>query len=667
MAKLRLKVSTRIYLGFATLVVLAVGIGGFAYYQFTSTGAKVAEMSALSTNAERVLEATRRLETLERAERRYETEADATALKVEQDSANRLNTLLEAATSGAQSGARRESFMRANTLLRAHLADFERFTEIINASQAARSRLFTGGDQLAAAANQLVKAAQATDMEWVAHSADTVRSAVMLVQSSNWRFLATRDPAGPATFATNAAGAAETIGHLVQVADPTTMALIAPVQAALAAYIADFNAYSTAYLKAVDLFDKQLHPEVNEILDLLDRAAQSLHADLAGSIDTTIAAQHQAALLQILVAAIVLVLGAGLAVLIGRSIVRRLKLMTLTMTRLAAGDRTVDVPARKDPDEIGDMARSVEVFKQNAITAEAAGAAQQAEHAARERHATRLADLVRGFEIEVSGMVSQLSSGSAQLEVTAQTMSATAEQANQQAGSVAGAAEEAAGGIQAVASAAEELTSSIGEISRQVAQSAVVTERAVQDAGRTNMIVRALADGAQKIGDVVGLITSIASQTNLLALNATIEAARAGDAGKGFAVVASEVKSLANQTAKATQDISGQIAQIQGATSEAVTAIQGITNTIGEASAIATTIAAAVEQQGTATAEIARNVQQIAGNTQQVTASIAGVSQAASSTGEAATQVLSSAGALSRQAERLTGEVNSFISGVRAA
>jgi methyl-accepting chemotaxis protein len=218
-----------------------------------------------------------------------------------------------------------------------------------------------------------------------------------------------------------------------------------------------------------------------------------------------------------------------------------------------------------------------------------------------------------------------------------------------------------------VAAAAEELTASIGEIGRQVAQSSKITSKAVDDAKRTDTIVRALAESAEKIGNVVGLITDVASQTNLLALNATIEAARAGDAGKGFAVVASEVKNLANQTGKATEEIDAQITHIQAATKEAVEAIRGISATIEEVSAISTTIAAAVEEQGAATAEIARNVQQTTQAAQEVTVGISGVSQAASETGEAAGHVLAAASDLSKQAEQLSGEVHTFVAGVRAA
>ena len=350
------------------------------------------------------------------------------------------------------------------------------------------------------------------------------------------------------------------------------------------------------------------------------------------------------------------------------TIARPVRAMTVSMRRLSAHDVAVDVPARGRRDEIGQMAGAVEVFRNNMIETERLRAEQ--EHLEIEAAAVRKAALTQmadGFENRVGAMVGMISAGSTELEATARSMSATAGRTSQQAATVAAAAAEASAGVQAVAAAAEELTASIGEISRQVAQSAQMTGRAVSDTQRTDAIVRALAEGAKKIGDVVSLITNIAGQTNLLALNATIEAARAGDAGKGFAVVASEVKSLATQTGRATEEIGAQISHIQKATREAVEAIGGITGTIEEVSAIATTIASAVEQQGAATQEIARNVQQAARATQDVTVTIGGVSQAANDTGGAAGEVLNAAGDLSRQAERMSAEVVSFVAGVRAA
>jgi len=339
-----------------------------------------------------------------------------------------------------------------------------------------------------------------------------------------------------------------------------------------------------------------------------------------------------------------------------------------TVRRLADGDLEVQVTDGARRDEIGEVARAVEVFKKNALTAQRLEAERhEGEQRTRDEKQRAMQALARGFEAKVGSLVQALSSAATEMEATAQSMSATAEQTNQQSATVAAAAERASANVQTVATAAEELSSSIAEIGRQVARSSSSAGKAVEDAKHTDAVVQALATGAQKIGDVVSLISNIAAQTNLLALNATIEAARAGEAGKGFAVVASEVKSLANQTAKPTDEITGQISQIQAATKEAVVAIQGISGVIREISEIAATIASAIEEQDAATQEIARNVQQAAAGTQEVTSNISSVKRAATDAGTAASQVLGAAGKLSQQAAQLTAEVDAFLSGVKAA
>jgi methyl-accepting chemotaxis protein len=354
--------------------------------------------------------------------------------------------------------------------------------------------------------------------------------------------------------------------------------------------------------------------------------------------------------------------------LVNRDITRSMGGLRNAMVRLARGEITAEVPGTGRRDEVGDMASAVVVFKESMGETERLRAAQEAAKAqAAADHQAALNQMADGFEDKVGHLVGQLSSASTELEVTARSMTSTADQSKQQAATVSAAANEATTGLQTVAAAAEELTASIGEIGRQVAQSSKITGKAVDDAKRTDEIVRTLSEGAEKIGTVVGLITNIASQTNLLALNATIEAARAGDAGKGFAVVASEVKSLATQTGTATEEIGAQVAQIQTATKEVVQAIRGISGTIEEVSAIASAIASAVEQQGAATSEIARNVQQTTLAARQVSAGIGGVSQAASETGMAAGEVLTASSDLAKRAEQLSGEVNSFVAGVRAA
>jgi methyl-accepting chemotaxis protein len=362
-----------------------------------------------------------------------------------------------------------------------------------------------------------------------------------------------------------------------------------------------------------------------------------------------------------------IVIGSMIAVFTGRSVTKPVLALREAMLLLANGDTSVPIAGLARKDELGAMAKAVEVFKDGMTAAAHTAAAQEAERAAKAHRAVRLEALVQGFETKAGQLAGVLSTASTALQATAQSMSATAAHTSDQATTVATASDGATASVHHVAAAAEELTASISEIGRQVAHSSKIAEKAVADAHRAGATVRALAQAAQKIGDVVGLITNIAAQTNLLALNATIEAARAGDAGKGFAVVASEVKNLAAQTSKATEEISSQIAQVQTATGEAVEAIRGISEVIEEVNAIATTIASAVDQQSAATTEIARNVQDTAANTHQVVVTIAGVSQAAGETGMAASQVLAAANDLSQQARQLTAEVDGFVSDVRAA
>lgn len=409
-------------------------------------------------------------------------------------------------------------------------------------------------------------------------------------------------------------------------------------------------------------------PARSKLSSLLAERMKFVEGETQASREAAIAQGKNSMLMLVLAASLGLVASLSLmATIVAIKVVRPIAGVTASMTRVAGGELDIRVAGIGRKDEVGALARALDVFRANAVAARDQSALLALETDRRAARSARLDSLVQGFEAQAGSLVGMVSAASTELEATAQSMSSTAAQTNQQASNVSSAAEEASAGVQTAASAAEELTSSIGEITRQMQQSAKITAKAVDEAQRTDEIVRALAQGAQKIGDVVGLISSIAGQTNLLALNATIEAARAGDAGKGFAVVASEVKNLAQQTAKATEDIRAQIGQIQTATVEAVEAIKGITATIEDVRVIAVTIASAVEEQGAATSEIARNVQQTAASTQEVTVNIAGVSQAANETGAAASQVLAAAGGLSHQAEELSVAFNGFITQIRAA
>lgn len=416
----------------------------------------------------------------------------------------------------------------------------------------------------------------------------------------------------------------------------------------------------------------RIGPQVATDIEHLKLAIKA-EQDILGPEVTQIVSDNTT--LSIVVSIIAAIAGVAAAFLIGRAVSGPIVSMTTAMQRLAGGELETDVPAQGRKDEIGEMATAVQVFKDNAIEVTRLGEEQkrledeqsQAAVRAEEQKVQDMNALADSFEKSVGSVVATVSESSKGMQTSAQGMASSAEQALSQSQSVASSSEQATNNVQTVSAATEELTASINEISRQVSEASTTANTAVRDANATHETIQGLVQSAQKIGDVVNLITDIAEQTNLLALNATIEAARAGDSGKGFAVVASEVKNLANQTAKATEEISNQITGIQNSTKEAADSVEGIGKVIGNINEITASIAAAVEEQSAATGEIATNVQQAAAGTQEVSSSISSVSQAASDTGTAASEILRSAEGMSAQSEALQQEVQSFLKQVRTA
>jgi methyl-accepting chemotaxis protein len=450
-------------------------------------------------------------------------------------------------------------------------------------------------------------------------------------------------------------------------------ALRATIETAKTGYFGSFAERRAAIIKALadtgkppmtgGEWVKLSNPQLESLIAVANAALTA--ADEAAAAHSAVAARHFYLQLALLAVAI------GVAVIafamVTRRVTRPIHGLTDSMLRIAEGDLAAAVPFGERGDEIGRLAQALDVFKRNGVEKQRLEQERAAEAQQRAQRQAAIERQVAKFEGTVRDALAALDESAGAMRKTSEAMSAAAERTTAQATTVAGASEQAAMNVETVAAAIEELSASIGEIGRRVADSAEIAGKAVSEAAETSQRILGLAEAAERIGRVVELISGIANQTNLLALNATIEAARAGEAGKGFAVVASEVKGLANQTARATQEITQQISAMQGATQEAVRAIGMIDRTVGQISQIATAIASAVEQQGAATQEITRNTQQAARGTAEVTQTIAGVNQTAGETGAAAAQVLSVAGELGRRAASLRSEVDDFLSSIRSA
>ncbi len=665
-----LKISAKTMLGFLCVIALLVAVAGLGVRGLDKMSNTFSAYSAVSGNALRVTTIDRDLTGLRRNAALFADSGDERIATRFRDAVPAIKKTAEEAYPLFSSDERRSQLRDVIGKIDAYTANFENLVKLRAQREAlVNDKLNPLGLKGRQSLTEVTKSAMADkDME-AAALVGLASVELMQVRLNANRFLDNRDPKLAEATRNYIASFGRANSELLQrLQNPSRRQQTQAAGEAMEQYGA---AFETVFY-AVTETDKMLNVTMAEQAVAAAQALAALRtAQLAALTQMTADAQAAEAATMTMTLAIsagAILIGLVLAWLIGRGISRPVLGMTSAMQQLAGGDTRTVIPAQDRKDEIGVMAAAVQIFKDNMIEADRlrAESEEQKKRAEIEKKAAmnKMAD---EFESSVKGVVQIVSSASTELQSTAQSMSATAEETQRQSTAVAAASEQASTNVQTVASAAEELSSSITEISRQVSESTRIAGQAVSDAERTNTEIQGLSEAAQKIGDVVKLINDIAGQTNLLALNATIEAARAGEAGKGFAVVASEVKNLASQTAKATEEISAKIAEMQAATGRSVTAVQGIGQTIGRINEIATTIASAVEEQGAATQEIARNVQQASAGTAEVSSNIVGVTKAANDTGAASTQVLGSAGELSKQSETLRQQVDSFIARIRAA
>jgi methyl-accepting chemotaxis protein len=662
----RLKVGTRIYVGFGSLIVVALLIAVTGYSGIDSLGRQTVKMTGLVGNIRYVASALQNQELIARLMLRASIEPDDTMKARFSETQTNVRESLTQARAKTTSPVRKEIYESALGKLDGQAQSATKLFDLGRKMVDARAKLFSGGTAMTAATVSLLDAAAKSASPDVIAAASAIERDFLLMRVANWRFLATHDAAGPAGFRAAATQAQSAIDTFDKLDAPGLATFSKPVREMLTAYRDAFEVTAPAIIEMAEIYNTVQRPTVNAMQAELAKADESLARDTAEAAVVSASVHDSTTSIQIIVAGLGLIGGLALAFFIGRSITRPIAGMTAAMATLAAGNHDVTIPGADSLDEIGDMARAVNVFKTNMIETERLTAEQEAARADGSRRREAMDQHTREFGGSVTGVMSALGTAAGNLRRAADIMAESASAVHHQASETAGGAGKSSGDLIAVAAAVEQFTASVSEIARQVAVASDVAGQAVQRAEASQTTIRGLAESTSRIGDVVRLIDSIAGQTNLLALNATIEAARAGDAGKGFAVVAGEVKALAAQTAKATAEIGAQIETVRSATEDTVAAMNEIGGIIGKMGEVSTAISAAVEEQSVTTREIASSIQGVAGSTTRAAQAMENVVRVADQAGDASRNILSEATAIGSESEKLRHQVEQFLKAVQA-